>query len=102
MLVQSLAAEVVALEDKVLHTRSREIRLQKDTASLQEGLQEAEKQLQGSRREGANLQSTIDMLQVGQGWLPVLVGGVGWPLCMRGLGCVGHKLKLLCISTHPD
>ena len=75
-LVQSLAAEVVALEEKVLQTRSREIRLQKDTASLQEGLLEAEKQLQGSRREGASLQSTIDMLQVRQG-VACLRGGGG-------------------------
>lgn len=92
--MQSLAAEVVALEEKVLQTRSREIRLQKDTTSLQEGLQEAEKQLQGSRREGANLQSTIDMLQVrrggclAQGGLPrgILVGGV------RGGGVTGRHV----------
>ena len=62
--LQSLAAEVVALEEKVLHVRSREIRLEKEGARLQEGLQEAEKQLQASRRDRAGLQSTIDMLQV--------------------------------------
>lgn len=80
VLVQSLAAEVVALEEKVLLTRSREIRLQKGTASLQEGLQQSEKQLQASRQDRANLQTTIDMLQVRKG-LPVL--GLGGAL----LGC---------------
>ena len=80
LLVQSLAAEVVALEEKVLQTRSREMRLQKGTASLQEGLQQAEKQLQASRQDRANLQSTIDMLQVRK-WLPALWGRAtcgGW------------------------
>ena len=63
-LLQSLAAEVVALEEKVLQVRSREIRLEKKSNQLQEGLQEAEKQLQASQRDGASLQSTIEMLQV--------------------------------------
>jgi len=62
--VQSLAAEVVALEEKVLHVRSREIRLEKETERLQEGLQQADRQLQTSRQDRASLQATIDMLQV--------------------------------------
>ena len=92
LLVQSLAAEVVALEEKVLQTRSREIRLQKGIASLQEGLQQAEKQLQASRRDRANLQSTIDMLQVRKG-LPKLwgmaVGGAFQGFGVGGRGKVG-------------
>ena len=64
MLLQSLASEVVALEEKVLQVRSREIRLQKETDRLQEGLQEAEKQLQTSRQDRANLLATVDLLQV--------------------------------------
>lgn len=62
--MQSLAAEVVALEEKVLQVRSREIRLDKETGRLKEGLQQAEQQLQSSRQDRANLQATIDMLQV--------------------------------------
>ncbi|KAA6417086.1 MAG: hypothetical protein FRX49_12960 [Trebouxia sp. A1-2] len=60
---KSLAAEVVALEEKVLQVRSREIRLDKETGRLKEGLQQAEQQLQSSRQDRANLQATIDMLQ---------------------------------------
>ncbi|KAL0045830.1 hypothetical protein WJX82_006049 [Trebouxia sp. C0006] len=60
---KSLAAEVVALEEKVLHVRSREIRLEKETARLKEGVQQAEQQLQSSRQDRASLQATIDMLQ---------------------------------------
>jgi len=62
--MQSLAAEVVALEEKVLQVRSREIRLEKETARLKEGVQQAEQQLQSSRQDRASLQATIDMLQV--------------------------------------
>ena len=62
--MQSLAAEVVALEERVLQVRSREIRLEKETARLKEGLQQAEQQLQSSRQDRASLQATIDMLQV--------------------------------------
>ena len=62
--MQSLAAEVVALEEKVLHVRSREIRLEKETGRLKEGLQQAEQQLQSSQQDRASLQATIDMLQV--------------------------------------
>ncbi len=64
--MQSLAAEVVALEEKVLHVRSREIRLEKETARLKEGVQQAEQQLQSSRQDRASLQAIIDMLQVCQ------------------------------------
>ncbi|KAL0043514.1 hypothetical protein WJX79_006944 [Trebouxia sp. C0005] len=60
---KSLAAEVVALEEKVLQVRSQEIRLDKETGRLKEGLQQAEQQLQSSRQDRANLQATIDMLQ---------------------------------------
>ena len=52
------------MEEKVLQVRSREIRLQKETDRLQEGLQEAEKQLQTSRQDRANLLATVDLLQV--------------------------------------
>ena len=75
-LLQSLAAEVVALEEKVLQVRSREIRLEKKTHQLQEGLQEAEKQLQGSRQDRASLQSTIEMLQVHH--FPLLFGSISY------------------------
>ena len=88
--MQSLAAEVVALEEKVLQTRSREMRLQKGTDSLQEGLQQAEKQLQASRQDRANLQSTIDMLQVRKG-LPVLRGRATWGVGGAFQGAGGGK-----------
>jgi len=48
----------------VLQVRSREIRLEKETSRLKEGLQQAEQQLQSSRQDRASLQATIDMLQV--------------------------------------
>ncbi|KAL0041136.1 hypothetical protein WJX77_006003 [Trebouxia sp. C0004] len=60
---KSLAAEVVALEEKMLQVRSREIRLEKETGRLTEGLQQAEQQLQSSRQDRASLQATIDVLQ---------------------------------------
>lgn len=82
LLVQSLAAEVVALEEKVLQTRSREIRLEKGAARMQEGVQQAEKQLQASRRDRASLQTTIDMLQVRQ----ITVWGPRGGGAVRGFG----------------
>ena len=51
--MQSLASEVVALEEKLLQLRSREIRLQKEVERLQEDLQDR-----------SNLLATIDLLQV--------------------------------------
>lgn len=63
-IVQSLAAEVVALEERVLQVRSRKIRLEKETGRLQEGQEQAEKQLQASRQDRASLQATVDVLQV--------------------------------------
>ena len=63
-LLQSLAAEVVALEEKVLQVRSREIRLEGQSTRTQESLEQSEKQLQTSAQDRSSLQSTIDMLQV--------------------------------------
>lgn len=55
---------MVALEEKLLQVRSREIRLEKETKGLQGGVDQAERQLQTSRQDRASLQATIDMLQV--------------------------------------
>lgn len=55
---------MVALEEKVLQIRSREIRLDGQTSRLQEGLEQSQKQLQLGAQDRANLQNTVDMLQV--------------------------------------
>ena len=64
LLLQSLAAEVVALEEKMLQVRSREIRLEGQSTRMQESLEQSQKQLQSSTQDRSSLQSTIDMLQV--------------------------------------
>ena len=55
---------MVALEERLLQVRSREIRLEKETGRLQEALEQAGKQLHASRHDRASLQATIDILQV--------------------------------------
>lgn len=66
--MQSLAAEVVALEEKVLQVRSREIRLESHSSRLQEGLEASQKKLHTTAHDRDSLQHTIGILQVLFAW----------------------------------
>ena len=61
---QALAAEVVALEEKSLAVRCRELRLEKELARAKESLQHMQRQLENLTRDRGDLLSRISALQV--------------------------------------
>ena len=62
--MQALAAEVVALEEKSLEVRVRELRLEKELARAKESLQHMQRQLENLTRDRGDLAQRLSTVQV--------------------------------------